>query len=97
MSVAVAALKQFNGVSTKGNLSLWRVSHHSASVSLCRFEGHKSEPVCYPWNAGSKGELYAIIPGDDVLSLPYNTSSGAVSLCEHGELSDALIFTPWSQ
>ena len=52
----MAAPGQYSGVSTKGNLSVWRVNHQDGSVSLCSFEGHINEPVCYPWSAGAEGD-----------------------------------------
>lgn len=89
--------KGFSGVSTKGNLSVWRINHENGAVSLCSFEGHANKPTCYPWSEGSKGDTFAIIPGDDVLSTwRINASNGAVSLCEYREVSDAPICTPWS-
>ncbi len=96
-SWTIAGHGQFSGVSTKGNLSVWRVSHEDGAVSLCSFEGHLNEPVCYPWSDGAEGENFAIIPGDDVLSTwRINTSSGAVSLCEYRDVSKSPICTPWS-
>lgn len=93
----LAAPGQYSGVTTKGNLSVWRVNHLDGSVSLCSFEGHINEPVCYPWSAGAKGGSFSIVPGDDVLSTwRINASTGAVSLCEYKEVSDAPICTPWS-
>lgn len=98
MSAAVAASDgQFSGVSTKGNLSVWRVNHGNGAVSLCSFEGHKNEPQCYPWSAGGQAGNYQIIGGDDVLSTwRINASNGAVSLCEYKEVTDPPICTPWS-
>lgn len=89
---------QFSGFSTKGNLSVWRINHKDGSVSLCSFEGHINEPVCYPWSAAAESEEgYAIISGDDVLSAwRINNSTGAVSLCEYKEVTEPPICTPWS-
>lgn len=88
---------QFSGFSTKGNLSVWRINHLDGSVSLCSFEGHINEPVCYPWSTPVKGEGFEIIAGDDVLSAwRINTTSGAVSLCEYKEVTEPPICTPWS-
>jgi hypothetical protein len=95
--IAAAADGQFSGVSTKGNLSVWRVNHGNGSVSLCGFEGHKNEPVCYPWSVGGNAGNYQIIGGDDVLSTwRINASNGSVSLCEYKEVTDPPICTPWS-
>ncbi len=94
----IAELDQYSGVSTKGNLSVWRVNHQDGSVSLCSFEGHANEPACYPWSAGAEGGRFSIIPGDDVLSTwRINTSNGAVSLCEYKEVSRPPVCTPWSR
>lgn len=93
----VANDKGFSGVSTKGNLSVWRINHANGAVSLCSFEGHASKPGCYPWSETSEGEAFAIIPGDDVLSTwRINTKTGAVSLCEYREVSESPVCTPWS-
>jgi hypothetical protein len=94
---AAGADGQFSGVSTKGNLSVWRVNHGNGAVSLCSFEGHKNEPVCYPWSAGGTAGNYQIIGGDDVLSTwRINASNGSVSLCEYKEVTEPPICTPWS-
>lgn len=94
---AMAGDGQFSGVSTKGNLSVWRVNHGNGSVSLCSYEGHKNEPVCYPWSAGGTAGNYQIIGGDDVLSTwRINASNAAVSLCEYKEVTEPPICTPWS-
>lgn len=96
-SLVGAEHKGFSGVSTKGNLSVWRINHDSGAVSLCSFEGHSNKPTCYPWSEGSAGEAFAIIPGDDVLSTwRINASTGAVSLCEYREVTESPICTPWS-
>lgn len=88
---------QYSGFSTKGNLSVWRINHQDGAVSLCSFEGHINEPVCYPWSASTEGEGFAIISGDDVLSAwRINTLSGAVSLCEYKDVTAPPICTPWS-
>lgn len=95
-AVAFGASGQFSGVSTKGNLSVWRLNHGNGAVSLCSFEGYKNEPVCYPWSAGGNAGNYEIIGGDDVLSTwRINASTGAVSLCEYKELTDPPVCTPW--
>ncbi|HUH36559.1 MAG TPA: hypothetical protein VL027_01315 [Spongiibacteraceae bacterium] len=95
---ALASNGQFSGFSTKGNLSVWRVNHGDGAVSLCGFEGHTSEPACYPWSAGGRAGNYDIIPGDDVLSTwRINSSNGAVSLCEYKEVTDPPLCTPWSK
>lgn len=99
MLVATAAVAegQFSGVSTKGNLSAWRVNHGNGAVSLCSFEGHKNEPACYPWSSGGSPGAYQIIEGDDVLSTwRINASTGALSLCEYKDVSNPPICTPWS-
>ena len=96
-SWVMAADGEFSGVSTKGNLSVWRINHVDGSVSLCSFEGHINEPVCYPWSKGSKEGNFDIISGDDVLSTwRINSASGAVSLCEYKEVTEPPICTPWS-
>lgn len=93
----IAADGQFSGTSTKGNLSVWRVNHSNGAVSLCSFEGHKNEPVCYPWSMSAKPGAYQIIGGDDVLSTwRINATTGFVSLCEYKEVSEPPICTPWS-
>lgn len=94
---ALADNGQYSGVSTKGNLSVWRVNHSNGSVSLCSFEGHKNEPQCYPWSMGAKPGNYEIIGGDDVLSTwRINAGTGFVSLCEYKEVTEPPICTPWS-
>lgn len=94
---AMASHGQFSGVSTKGNLSVWRINHEGGAVSLCSFEGHINQPVCYPWSASTKEGTFSIIPGDDVLSTwRINSATGAVSLCEYKEVSEPPICTPWS-
>lgn len=94
---ALADQAGFSGVSTKGNLSVWRINHSNGAVSLCSFEGHVSKPTCYPWSESSKGEAFAIIPGDDVLSTwRINADNGAVSLCEYQDVSESPVCTPWS-
>lgn len=96
-TVASASDGQFSGQSTKGNLSVWRVNHGNGAVSLCSFEGHKSEPQCYPWSVGGSAGNYQIIGGDDVLSTwRINASNGAVSLCEYKDVAEPPICTPWS-
>lgn len=88
----------FSGVSTKGNLSVWRINHDDGAVSLCSFEGHINEPVCYPWSEGAKEGNFSMIAGDDVLSTwRINTDTGQVSLCEYKEVLKPPICTPWSQ
>ncbi|MDX9875380.1 MAG: hypothetical protein RBS88_10755 [Spongiibacteraceae bacterium] len=95
--VTVVAAGQFSGVSTKGNLSVWRINHGNGAVSLCSFEGHKEEPICYPWSAGGDAGSYEIIGGDDVLSTwRINASTGAVSQCEYFEVTEPPLCTPWS-
>jgi hypothetical protein len=97
-ALVTAEPNQFSGVSTRGNLSVWRVNHNDGAVSLCSFEGRTNEPQCYPWSASAKGGNFSMVPGDDVLSTwRINASSGAVSLCEYKEISDPPICTPWSQ
>lgn len=97
LSASAFGFGQFSGVSTKGNLSVWRVNHGNGAVALCSFEGYKNEPVCYPWSSGSAAGNYEIIGGDDVLSTwRINASSGAVSLCEYKEVTDPPVCTPWS-
>jgi hypothetical protein len=96
-TTTAAAEGQFSGVSTKGNLSVWRVNHGNGAVSLCSFEGHKNEPGCYPWSSGGAAGNYQIIGGDDVLSTwRINASTGAVSLCEYKDVANPPICTPWS-
>jgi hypothetical protein len=88
----------FSGVSTKGNLSVWRINHDDGAVSLCSFEGHINEPVCYPWSEGAKEGNFSMIAGDDVLSTwRINIDTGQVSLCEYKEVVKPPICTPWSQ
>ena len=95
--LVVADAGLFSGVSTKGNLSVWRINHRDGAVSLCSFEGHSNQPVCYPWSAGAKSGRFSMIPGDDVLSTwRIDAGNGAVSLCEYKEISDPPICTPWS-
>ncbi len=97
VSASALALGQFNGFSTKGNLSVWRINHGNGAVALCSFEGFKNEPVCYPWSGGGAAGNYEIIGGDDVLSTwRINTSTGALSLCEYREMTDPPVCTPWS-
>jgi len=96
-NAVMAADGQYSGVSTKGNLSVWRVNHSNGAVSLCSFEGHKNEPSCYPWSTGGQPGNYQIIGGDDVLSTwRINATNGFVSLCEYKEVSEPPICTPWS-
>jgi len=88
---------EYGGVSTKGNLSVWRISHENGAVSLCSFEGHINEPVCYPWSDKSEGAGFSIVAGDDVLSTwRINDATGAVSLCEYKAVTEPPICTPWS-
>ena len=97
-SQASAQSHDFSGVSTRGNLSVWRIDHSSGTVSLCGFEGRANKPICYPWSAEASGTRFDIIPGDDVLSTwRINRSTGSVSLCEYEELSDPPRCTPWSE
>lgn len=97
LNAAAFGFGQFSGVSTKGNLSVWRVNHGNGAVALCSFEGYKNEPVCYPWSSGGAAGNYEIIGGDDVLSTwRINASTGAVSLCEYKEVTDPPACTPWS-
>lgn len=94
---ASAADGQFDGVATRGNLSVWRINHGNGAVSLCSFEGRRSEPVCYPWSSGGNPGIFRLIGGDDVLSTwRINGSSGAVSQCEYFELTEPPVCTPWS-
>lgn len=96
-NTAALGLGQFSGISTRGNLSVWRINHGNGAVALCSFEGYKNEPVCYPWSGGGAAGNYEIIGGDDVLSTwRINASTGAVSLCEYKELTDPPACTPWS-
>jgi hypothetical protein len=96
-TTAAVAEGQFSGVSTKGNLSAWRINHGNGAVSLCSFEGHKNEPACYPWSSGGTAGAYQIIQGDDVLSTwRINASTGALSLCEYKDVTNPPICTPWS-
>lgn len=94
---ATAGDGQFNGVATKGNLSVWRINHGNGAVSLCSFEGHQNEPLCYPWSSGGNPGLYRIIGGDDVLSTwRINASTGSLSQCEYFEVTEPPVCTPWS-
>lgn len=87
----------YSGVTTRGNLSVWRIRHDTGAVSLCSFEGHFAVPSCYPWSEGTEGKNFEIIPGDDVLSTwRINAATGAVSLCEYKEITAAPVCTPWS-
>jgi len=87
----------FSGVTTMGNLSVWRVNHLSGAVALCSFEGHRNQPLCYPWSAGEKQGSFDIIAGNDVLSTwRINRATGDVSLCEYKEVDDPPECTPWS-
>lgn len=88
----------FSGVTTKGNLSVWRVNHLTGAVALCSFEGYTNQPLCYPWSAGEKQGRFDIIAGNDVLSTwRINRSTGEVSLCEYQQVDDPPNCTPWSE
>lgn len=97
-SPVMAEESGYSGFSTKGNLSVWRIHHTDGSVSLCSFEGHNSQPACYPWSDPAKGKVFSIIPGDDVLSAwRINSETGSVSLCEYKEVTERPVCTPWSE
>ena len=96
-SLALSSVGEYSGVSTTGNLSVWRINHKNGAVSLCSFEGHINEPVCYPGSGASKGGNFSIVLGDDVLSTwRINGSTGSVSLCEYKAVTEPPICTPWS-
>jgi hypothetical protein len=97
VSTALPSNTVYSGVSTKGNLSVWRISRDNGAVSLCSFDGHINEPVCYPPSEGSKGGKFSVVFGDDVLSTwRINDATGAVSFCEYKAVSEPPICTPWS-
>ncbi len=97
-SMASADYGIFSGVSTKGNLSVWRINQTTGAVSLCSFEGNTHEPTCYPWSAVGEQGKYLIIAGTDVLSTwRINAATGAVSLCEYDDVEYPPVCTPWSR
>ena len=86
----------FGGAATKGNLSVWRINHNNAKVSLCSYEGAEVDPICYPESVGSPVGNYTLLAGDDLLSVwRINRVTGQVSMCEYADVSKAPSCTPW--
>lgn len=95
LSVALQA-NSFDGSATRGNLSVWRINHHNAQVSLCSYEGNDVGPICYPGSAVSPEGDYTLLPGDDLLSIwRINRVTGQVSMCEYMDVSKPPNCTPW--
>lgn len=88
----------FNGNTTSGNLSAWRINQATGELSLCSFEGLKSAPTCYPASAKGPEGNYDVLDGDDLMSRwRINRTSGAMSLCEYKDTAKAPECTPWGQ
>ena len=88
----------YNGNTTSGNLSAWRINQTTGELSLCSFEGLKSAPTCYPTSAKGPDGNYDVLDGDDLMSRwRINRVSGAMSLCEYKDTAKAPECTPWSQ
>jgi hypothetical protein len=88
----------FNGNTTNGNLSAWRINQTTGELSLCSFEGLKSAPTCYPTSAKGPDGTYDVLDGDDLMSRwRINRATGAMSLCEYKDTAKAPDCTPWSQ
>lgn len=88
----------FNGNTTNGNLSAWRINQATGELSLCSFEGLKTAPTCYPASAKGPDGTYDVLDGDDLMSRwRINRATGAMSLCEYKDTAKAPECTPWSQ
>lgn len=89
---------QFNGNTTDGNLSAWRINKSNAELSLCSFEGMKSAPNCYPASAKAAAGNYDVLDGNDLMSRwRINLDTGAMSLCEYKDTSAPPMCSPWSE
>lgn len=95
---SVFAAGMFNGNTTNGNLSAWRINQGTGELSLCSSGGEKTAPACYPASAKSPQGSYDILDGDDLMSRwRINRTTGAMSLCEYKDTEKPPVCSPWSE